>query len=91
MTGVPESRRICSPGELTSLIREIKAAVADGVLEQARTDLSAFAMDVEIATLPERGPWPDFIEMRFQVRGTGNRYTLSVETYHGAGGTWQQE
>lgn len=88
MTGVPATRCIATPVDLACLIREIKTAVAAGFLEQVRPDSSPFATDMAIADLPEEGPWPDYIEMRFQVRGTARRYKLAVETYHGAGGTW---
>jgi hypothetical protein len=91
MTGVPADRSIRTPADLASLIREIRAAVAAGILEQVRPDSSPFATDAEIADLAEQGPWPDYIEMRFRVRGTATRYKLSAETYHGAGGTWAPE
>ncbi len=88
MTAIPAARRVATPAELSLLIREVKAAIAAGLLEQVRPDSSPFATDAEIADFTEEGPWPDFIEVRFRVRGTAVRYKLSVETYHGAGGTW---
>lgn len=88
MTAIPAIRSIATPSDLTSLIGEIKAAVAAGVLKQVRPDPSPFATDEEIVNVPEHGPWPDLIEMRFEVLGTAVRYKLSVETFHGAGGTW---
>lgn len=91
MAGVPFTRTLTTRTDFASLIREIKAAVAAGVLEQLRPDASPFATEMLVIDLAEQGPWPDYIEMRFQVRGTAVRYKLAVETYHGAGGTWAPE
>ncbi len=88
MTGVPATRSIATPSDLALLIREIKTAVATGVLKQVRPDPSPFSTDAEIADLADQGPWPDYIEMRFEVPGTAVRYKLAAETFHGAGGTW---
>jgi hypothetical protein len=44
----------------------------------------------EINKIPEDGPWPDYIEMFFEDARSGERYRLSVETYHGSGGTWER-
>lgn len=91
MKGVPSLRTIQSPDDLALLIREIKDAVAAGILQQVRPELSPFATDVEILDLAEWGPWPDYIEMRFRVTGTMVCYKLEAETYHGTGGTWAPE
>lgn len=91
MIGVPATRSIRTPADLVSLLREIKAAVSAGILEQIRPDSSPFAIDTAIADFAEQGPWPDYIEVRFLVRGAGTRYKLAAETYHGAGGTWAPE
>jgi hypothetical protein len=88
VTGVPATRRITTPADLAALVREIKAAVSAGILKQVRPDPSPFATDTEIADLAEQGPWPDYLEIRFQVQGTAVQYKLAAETYHGAGGTW---
>lgn len=87
MGEIPPSRIIQSPGELASLIRELKAAVAAGDIEQILHPGSATG-DVAIGDVPESGPWPDHLELRFAMRDGTTRYRLSVETYHGTGGTW---
>jgi hypothetical protein len=88
MSGIPATRKIETPGELAALLREIKAAIAAGILEQIRPDPSPFATDAAISDVADNGPWPDYMEMRFRVPGTAVRYKLAAETYHGAGGTW---
>lgn len=88
MSGVPFTRKVETPAELAALIREIKAAISTGSLEQIRPDPSPLATDAAISDLPDKGPWPDYVELRFRVPGTGARYKLAAETYHGTGGTW---
>jgi len=88
MSGIPSTRRITTPAELGTLLRELKEAVAAGVLEQIRFDPSQFATDAPISDFADNGPWPDYIQLHFRVRATGTRYKLAAETYHGAGGTW---
>ncbi|HMK71774.1 MAG TPA: hypothetical protein VK454_00465 [Myxococcaceae bacterium] len=72
------------------MIRELKAAVAAGALEQI-LDPAATAGDATIGNLSESGPWSDYLELWFQTPGRTIRYRLSVETYHGAGGTYDAE
>ena len=91
MSGSPDPREIRTPSDLAVLIREIKGAVAAGILRQMRPDPSPFATDVEVSELAEDGPWPDYLEMRFAVQGARTQFKLAVETYHGAGGTWGPE
>jgi hypothetical protein len=44
----------------------------------------------DIRTVPDDGPWPgDIIEAYFEDQ-SGQRYELSVETYHGSGGSWSK-
>jgi len=46
---------------------------------------------VGINQIADEGPWPDYIELRFKQVPDGKRFKLSVETYHGAGGSWTRE
>lgn len=84
-------RTVRRPADLAVLLREIKAAVAAGSLRQVRPDPSLFATDMNIGEIAEDGPWPDYLEMRFDIPGSPVRYKLAVETYHGASGTWGPE
>ncbi len=91
MKAILTPRTLRTPAELTALMREIRQEVATGLLRQVRPDPSPFATDRSLADLAEQGPWPDYLELRFDVAGTPVRYKLSVETYHGSGGTWGPE
>lgn len=91
MTGIPAPRRIRARGELASLIREIKGAIAAGLLEQVPGGLSGFAADASVDDISEQGPWPDYVELRLRAREGGRMWRLTVETYHGAGGDWAPE
>jgi hypothetical protein len=81
-------RRITSPTELEAILRDIKRGVADGSLRQIRREEALLAVE-ELIAVPDEGPWPDYLEAHFEDR-TGARYKLSVETYHGAGGSWRK-
>ena len=81
-----DEARISSPGELAAVLREAKQCVAQGVLRQVKPTNAPFALD-DLSTVPDDGPWPDYVEAYFEDR-QGKRYKLTVETYHGAGGSW---
>ena len=91
MSEVPDTRTIHTPADLVVLLRELKQAVVAGDLEQIRPDPSPFATDSSVEDIDDNGPWPDYIELRFRAPRDGTLYKLSVETYHGAGGTWGPE
>ena len=80
---------IRGPAQFESVVERVRAAVADGVLEY-----SAFEADADLATEPSfltldlAGPWPDVMQYHFECPRCGNRFHLSVETYHGLGGRW---
>lgn len=91
MSGAPNSRPIRTPGELSAILRELKQAMASGELEPTEPSVPSFASDTALADIPEDGPWPDYFELHFLAPNTGQRYKLSVETYHGTGGMWSEE
>jgi hypothetical protein len=74
--------RITSPAELAQILREAKMCIARGVLRQVKPADAPFALD-DLSAVPDEGPWPDYFE-----DPEGRRYKLTVETYHGAGGSW---
>jgi len=78
--------RISSPGELAAVLRETKQCIAQGILRQVKPGNAPFALD-DLATVPDEGPWPDYVEAYFVDRD-GQQYRLRVETYHGTGGSW---
>ena len=78
--------RITSPSELAAILREAKLCMAQGKLRQVKPSDAPFAID-DLLMLPDDGPWPDYVEAYFENQ-EGQRYKLTVETYHGAGGSW---
>jgi hypothetical protein len=80
---------IRSPQQLTSVLRDLKRALADGSLRQFSPADAAFAV-ADLNVVSDDGPWPDYLEAFFTDPNTGERYKLTVETYHGAGGTWER-
>lgn len=81
------ARAIHTPEELAVLLQELTMAVASGHLEQLRPDSSQVATQTAVADIPADGPWDDYIELRFRTP-EGQPYSLAVDTFHGAGGSW---
>jgi len=81
-------RSIHTPAELSAVLRDIRQAVGDGVLEEVEAERSSVVAKLSLVDVPENGPWPDYIELWFRDRKTNTRYRLRVETYHGTGGDW---
>lgn len=77
---------ISSPADLGAVLAMIRASVSSGQLTEAHRQGSTVTGS-NVADVPADGPWPDFIDVEFTDRA-GHRYRLSVETYHGAGGSW---
>jgi hypothetical protein len=71
-----------------AVLREVKQCVAQGILLQVKPANAPFALD-DLTTVPDEGPWPDYVEAYFVDRH-GKQYKLTVETYHGAGGSWRR-
>lgn len=88
MNAIPKTRIIQTAKELTLLLQELKQALTGGHLEQIYPETSLFAPAISLVEIPEEGPWPDYLELHFQNPARGKRYVLSVETYHGTGGSW---
>lgn len=77
---------IRSPRELTVLLQHVKRCLSTGVLQQISLP-NSLAAAADIAQLPDAGPWPDYVAAYFK-NDQGQHYKLTVETYHGAGGSW---
>lgn len=71
------------------ILRDLKAQIRSGELRPIACANTLFA-SVNVLDIPEKGPWPDFIEACFSD-AAGVTYRLSVETYHGTGGVWETE
>ena len=84
---IPE-RKISSRDTFVSVLRDVKRCIADGSLRQMKPANAPFAID-DVTSVPDEGPWPDYVEAYFEDR-VGQRYKLTAETYHGAGGSWEK-
>jgi hypothetical protein len=78
---------IGGPGELGSVIALVRQAVRDGVLE----DLGPMAEAAMVAQpsfleLKRGQSLPDVLQYGFACRNCGQRFVLTVDTYHGAAG-----
>jgi hypothetical protein len=82
------SRDISSPAELADVIRVVAEAVRSGELRALALSDEPFTESCDILQLSPTGPWPDFLDLRFEEVETGKRFRLKVETYHGTGGRW---
>ncbi|OAB62756.1 hypothetical protein AY599_19960 [Leptolyngbya valderiana BDU 20041] len=83
----PPIQRIQTPAQLFPVVLGIAKAVEQGVLVHVPSPTQV----VRLEDIVEGQPWPaDHIELDFEEPATGKRFRLSVETYHGLGGTWQE-
>jgi hypothetical protein len=78
---------IRSPLELRSILEKLRRCLHDKVLI-ARSRPESLTPIINVEEIPLDGPWPDWIEAYF-ADSAGNEFSLGVETYHGAGGTWE--
>ena len=90
MSYVYESRQIRQPKELEELLGLLKDAVFNQQLVQVRRKVNG-VLEPTIESVSVGGPWPDILEMHFKHPVHNELYVLTVETYHGVGGSWQKE
>jgi len=88
MTLAMANTQIRTREELKAVLRRTKEFIANGTLRQIKAIGSIVAND-DLTTVPDDGPWPDFLEAYFEDL-EGARYKLTVETYHGTGGSWER-
>jgi len=82
--------QIKSPADMTNTLKVIRDNLQDTTLVevdywpegQIKLDRPSFM------SIPPRGPWPDYLEYYFSCPTCGQLYRLSVEAFHGIGGTW---
>lgn len=84
----PEAAGIDSPSQLTTWLKRLQDAVRSGALKEVALN-SSVAPQRSVLDIDAHGPWPDYVELHFSSR-SGVRYMLTVETYHGMGGTWER-
>jgi hypothetical protein len=75
------------PGDLTNVIRNVQAHMRGGTLEELPSGLPSTP---PFETLNGHGPWDDLVGHRFRCRFCGGEFNLSVNTYHGSGGSWSR-
>ena len=75
-----------SPQDLVGVLRRLRELVSSGALFPVTSSVTDFH-SVQLADVSDDGPWPDFLDLRFRSPA-GRCYRLSVETFHGLGGSW---
>ena len=82
-----QTHRIVTDRKFEHAIRIIKANIDDGtIIEVVRTN--QFAPDT-FESICNSDTWPDYIENHFKCTTCECQFRLTVETYHGSGGTWE--
>jgi len=77
-----------SLAELQNVMSVVRVRINDGTLVEDLTHRdgpSSAGFDALVAS----APYPDHISHNFKCSDCGRRFALSVETYHGAGGSWK--
>jgi hypothetical protein len=82
--------KIGSASDLTNVLKVVQDNLKDGTLVEAAywPQGQLKVSRPSFTSIPVAGPWPDFFEYYFSCTACGQLYRLSVETYHGAGGSW---
>jgi len=75
------------PRDLTNVIRMVQPHLRDGSLEELPSGLPSTP---RFEALNENGPWDDLVGHRFRCRLCRSEFNLSVNTYHGSGGSWSR-
>ena len=85
---IPKPTTVESPQQLRTLLDGLGAAVDAGLLTR-HPPREPFDFRGTVAELRSGDNWPDYFALEFSDRA-GVRYRLDVETFHGAGGTWER-
>lgn len=80
---------LATPSDMMRLVDQVKKLVDLGRLRQVQEE-DWFGEVTKLTELTPDGPWPDLVHMVF-CDVDGRRYRLEVETFHGAGGSWEPE
>jgi hypothetical protein len=79
--------RIKLPSELKHAICIAKENVADGTISVLEKETGQGSRPFSQLTVS--GAWGDLVYYIFVCNSCGQRFQLSAETYHGAGGEWK--
>ena len=74
-----------TPADLRQAIRVGRQRVDGGTLADA---LDGSPIETPFSELAVDGPWPDIVSASLACTACGRRFSLTCETYHGAGGRW---
>ncbi len=82
-------QEIDSPTDLAAILNHLRKALATGALVQIWREDAVCGTDTRLQEIPPTGPWDDYLELYFPAPDTGAEFRLSVETYHGVGGSFE--
>jgi hypothetical protein len=81
--GFNEEIKIGHPHELHNLLDDIKEIINEKAMSLEESNCN-------IDDIERNKPWPDdLIELVLKCSYCGQKFVLSVETYHGSGGSWK--
>ena len=75
--------------KLPSDLRQAIAVTHDNLNDGTISDITIDPDCKPFAELDSSGKWDDVLHYHFQCNTCGQRFELSAETYHGAGGWWR--
>jgi hypothetical protein len=95
--GCEKCRDLCrlfeirSPSDLSKAIRVAKDNIEDGTIVESRDrpDGRDRTQVESVLSVPDDGPWGDYLEFYFECSQCRQIFRLAAETYHGAGGQWK--
>ena len=79
---------VSGPAQLRHIAETIQDALAEGMLVPAEDRAAKVATPFAELDLGET--LPDILDYEFRCAACGSRFGLSVETYHGQGGSWSK-
>lgn len=77
--------KIKLPSELKKAFAVARDNLADSTISNITTGGDCKPFDELVAS----GKWDDVLRYHFQCNSCGQKFELSAETYHGAGGWWK--
>jgi len=82
---------IHGPAQLRRIAKKLQDAVRSGVFHATTPEPSdILGAQTPFSELVLDGVLPDHIDYDFRCNRCGATFSLSVETYHGQGGTWSK-
>ena len=79
--------RIRCPSDFTKAVKVVHDNLKDGIIKQS----TYWPQEKSLMEMPpfEKEEWGDFILYYFECSDCNQLFQLSVEMYHGGGGSWQ--